>query len=70
MEAEKPQIFASLINNKPEFKGLISEISVNATFLEERGELLDTSSFEYTSPVATDTENHEISLQFNGQAGK
>ena len=70
MEAAKTQVYAALTNEQPQFKGLISEIKVNATFLEEKGELLDASTYVYTSPIATDAENDAIKLDFKGEAGK
>jgi len=50
--------------------GLINEIIVNATYLEEKEELQDSSTYSYTSSVATDTENDAIILKFSGLAGK
>jgi hypothetical protein len=45
---------------------LIKEIRVNATLIEESQTLLDTSSYEYASTIATDEENDEIKLSFSG----
>ena len=53
-------------NTKPVLEGLISEISVDATFFEANQTYLDSSIFEYSSPIATDAEKDKIEIVTKG----
>ena len=58
------------VNSAPTIEGLISDISVEVTFLEQSSTYLDPSVYEYVSPVAADADGDEVAITFTGSEGK
>lgn len=69
-EAGATAVYARLTNDKPLMDLLTPQISVNATYFEGNSTYLDSSIYEYKSPVATDTEKDAITVKVSGQEGK
>ena len=69
-EGEKANKYVAIINSKPSIEGLISEVSIDATFYEANQTLKDSTTYDYISPTATDEDKDEIKLSVSGQEEK